>query len=323
MDPCDSVRIDAQTGHLVSRNSGGIGRRDREKGGVKVKHRDPAPEKSAAKREMADPDCSAESGGAACLSGIRQPGRPAVGQPAGEPAGLAETKAPVGRVSAIIVAAGESRRMGQKKPWLSLLGRPLLWYTLCAFQQATTVGQLVLVVRPDDREAAGRLLAENCWAKPIVVTDGGATRQQSVAKGLAAVTEGEWIAVHDGARPLVTPELIDRVAYEAARCGAATAAVRAVDTVKEADGDGFITATPDRARLWQVQTPQIFEAAAYRAAMAAALAAGEEFTDDCQLMERAGARVKLVEGSRNNFKVTVPEDLPLAQAVLTERRRTR
>ena len=150
--------------------------------------------------------------------------------------------------------------------------------------------------------------------KSVVV--GGDTRQQSVMQGLNAISDNaDFIAIHDGARCLVTPEMIEKVLREAAVHGCATAAERPKDTIKRAGTNGYIEETIDRDKLWHAQTPQIFKADRYRQALAAHYG---EFTDDCAMMEADGVRVKLVEGSYTNIKITTPTDLVIAQAFLTE-----
>ena len=222
-----------------------------------------------------------------------------------------------GFTTAVIVAAGSSTRMGCPKLWLPLAGKPVLWHTLQAFDRSS-VSQLVIVGREDDREQLATWSA--LLQTPCAITVGGATRQQSVANGMAMVDpRATLVAIADGARPLITPDDIDRTIEAAASCGAAAQAVRVKDTIKQADADNIITATPDRATLWQVQTPQVFDAALYRRAMVAAKEGGWDLTDDCQLVERIGASVTLVEGSYENLKITTPDDIPAAQAILMKR----
>lgn len=216
-------------------------------------------------------------------------------------------------VAAVIVAAGDSRRMGSPKQKIDLCGKPVLVHTLLAFQQAA-VGALVVVTRREDTDWV-REQAQRCGIPLTAVVPGGATRQESVKAGLAACEALPLIAIHDGARPLVTADVISRVAAAARQSGAAAAAVRAVDTVKYADEAGVITGTPERSRLWQVQTPQIFDRQRYEAALQGAA----DYTDDCQVMEHAGVAVQLIESGTANFKVTVPEDVIMARAILQER----
>lgn len=218
--------------------------------------------------------------------------------------------------AAVIVAAGSSTRMGCPKLLLPLGGKPVLWHTLQAFDRSR-VSSIVVVIREEDRA----LLEQ--WAKelhtPCHPALGGATRQQSVANGMALVGDETLVAIADGARPLITPAQIDHVIDVAAKTKAAAAAVRVKDTIKQATPDGMIVATPDRATLWQVQTPQVFDTALYREAMIRAAEEGLDLTDDCQLVERLGAQVTLVETSYENLKITTPDDIPAARAILAQR----
>ena len=220
-------------------------------------------------------------------------------------------------VSAVIVAAGSSTRMGTNKQLLMLGNRPVIAHTLAAFQNTPVVSEIVLVTREEDRELLRGMAAQYGITKLAAVVAGGAERQDSVANGVAACrADAAYFAIHDGARPLITPELITTVIETAQRDGAAAAAVRVKDTVKVADGCGFIIDTPDRAALWNVQTPQVFERAMYLDSLNKAKIRGHSVTDDCRLAELAGYRVRLVEGSYVNLKITTPEDIRMAEGWL-------
>lgn len=189
--------------------------------------------------------------------------------------------------SAILVAAGGSTRMGVPKQTIPLCGIPVIVRTLLAFEAAQRVDEILLVTREEDVEAFARLCQDYGAAKVRRVLPGGETRQQSVARGVAAADAGAaYLAIHDGARPLVRPAVIDGVIAAAMEWGGAAAGVPVKDTVKVADEAGFIVSTPDRRRLWNVQTPQVFEKETYLRALRQAQAEGLEFTDDCQLVER-------------------------------------
>ena len=219
--------------------------------------------------------------------------------------------------AAILVAAGGSTRMGAPKLFLPLCGMPVVAHTLRAFELAASIDQIVLVTREQDRETMRALCEKYAIAKCTAVVAGGDTRQQSVACGVKAVSEhAALLAIHDGARPLIRPAVIDRVVEAAALCGAATAAVPVKDTIKVADETGCILSTPERSRLWNVQTPQVFERGLYLRALHEAEAAGLDFTDDCQLAERIGVRVRLCEADYGNIKITTPEDMAFAQGLL-------
>ncbi len=217
-------------------------------------------------------------------------------------------------VSAVIVAAGNSTRMGTNKQLLMLGDRPVIAHTLATFQRSSVIDEIVLVTRTQDRDTLQGIAVQYGITKLAAVVAGGAERQESVANGVAACrTDAAYFAIHDGARPLITLELI-AAAVEAAQCdGAAAVAVRVKDTVKVANERGFIVDTPDRATLWSVQTPQVFERALYLDALARAQASGLRVTDDCRLAEAAGYAVRLVEGSYANIKITTPEDIRVAE----------
>lgn len=220
-------------------------------------------------------------------------------------------------VTAVVAAAGSSTRMGVPKQFLPLGGIPVIARTLLALDAAQLVDEIVLVAREEDMLQLYDICKTFEIAKASSILKGGATRQQSVARGIAAAKKGTaFFAVHDGARPLVRPETVDRVIEAAFACGAATAAVRVKDTVKISDEKGFITATPDRRFLWNVQTPQVFERRLYLTALARAQAEGEDYTDDCQLVEHTGHPVRLVEADYGNIKITTPEDVAFAEGLL-------
>ena len=222
----------------------------------------------------------------------------------------------------MIAAAGSSTRMGCAKQHILLHGQPVLLRTLCALQQVEAIDELLLITREEDAEYFTNLAATHGVSKLKKIVSGGTTRQQSVANGLAALPpETTLVGIHDGARPLITPEVVTAVINEAEKSGGAAVAVPVKDTLKQTDDTGFITDTPDRSHLWRVQTPQVFARAAFCAAMAAALDEERDFTDDCQLMEQAGHPVRLVVGLDTNLKLTTPEDVHLANALLQDQRK--
>ena len=218
-------------------------------------------------------------------------------------------------VSGIILAGGSSTRYGtgENKTLVELLGRPVLEYSLRVFLAADVVDEVVLAAKAGE-EAALRKLAEGlCLQKPVTVVTGGADRAASVENALAAA-RGERVLIHDGARPLVTEQMLEDCLAALEEADGATSR----DTVKLADEEGYAEATTDRSRTWLIQTPQAF----YREELLAlhrALGDGPErgrITDDCMLLERAGRRVKLVPGSCRNLKITTPEDRELAEFYL-------
>lgn len=224
-------------------------------------------------------------------------------------------------VSAVIPAAGASSRMnGLDKQFEELDEAPVIVYTLRALAMSDWIDELIIVARQED--IPDMLALVRAWGIPKVrsVVAGGETRQQSVARGLDAVSErASYIAVHDGARPLVTQQVIADTVIDAFRYGAAAAAVPVVDTIKIADADRMISQTPDRNRLFAVQTPQVFSLARYREASERARESGRDYTDDCQMLEAAGQRVYLSNGDYANLKITTPVDLLAARAITQER----
>jgi len=221
------------------------------------------------------------------------------------------------RVGAIIVAAGSSRRMGGvDKVFAPLGGKPILARVVDAFEACQSVHQVVIVVSKQNLNKCRQLVAEQRWSKVTEVCPGGKRRQDSVAAGLSQLENCDWVVIHDGARPLVTVDLIKQGLTEARETGAAVAAVPVTDTIKVAGDDRIVHQTLPRQNLWAVQTPQVFRldiiAEAYRQAEG-------EVTDDASLVERLGYKVKLYRGAYDNIKVTTPDDLALAE-ILWQRR---
>lgn len=223
------------------------------------------------------------------------------------------------RVTAIIAAAGRSTRMGGgiNKVFIPLFGRPVLMYSVALLATCPEVRQLIVVASPDQVATVREMIAQEPPAQPWLVVPGGRERQDSVYQALAAADPtAEIILVHDGARPLAERDLVRRVLDAAQRDGAACAAVPLKDTVKVVKENGVITHTPDRRRLWAVQTPQAFAAPLLKEAHRRAHAEGYYATDDAALVERLGRSAVVVEGSYRNLKITTPEDLTMARALL-------
>jgi 2-C-methyl-D-erythritol 4-phosphate cytidylyltransferase len=218
-------------------------------------------------------------------------------------------------VTGIVLAAGRSTRMGggPNKQFLQLLGKPLLWYSLAAFEQCGAVDAIIIVRRPDCAEQAGSIAGE--FKKVAAFADGGPERQDSVWNGLQKVT-GDIVAVHDGARPLVTPELITATIESARQHGTGIAATKVVDTIKEANPDRTVVRTVDRTKLWAVQTPQTVRTDLLRQAYRQVLEKGIIVTDEAAAVELLGQPVHLVETPFLNLKVTTPENLPVVEALL-------
>ena len=226
------------------------------------------------------------------------------------------------RVNAVIVAAGEGRRMGANvpKPFLSLGGRPLILHTLSRFA-TSQVRKLVLVAAASDISKYPALIQSDpqLGGLEFVFQAGGHRRQDSVRHGLSRLdSDCEVVVIHDGARPFVAPEIIDRCVEAAFREGAVVVGVPVSSTVKVVSSDRYVRETPPRESLWEIQTPQAFRTEIIREAFQKATAKDEEVTDDATLVERLGKRVALLEGHRTNIKITVPEDLLFAEALLRE-----
>lgn len=229
------------------------------------------------------------------------------------------------RTTAIIPSAGMGTRMGSKrKNYLKLLGVPALVHTLRAFEAAKGVDSVILVAPAADLEYCRRDIVEKYRLKKVSrIIAGGKERQDSVARGLAAAVEGgltpDIVVVHDGARPLVTPELIKAAIAAAKKYGAAIAAVPVKDTIKEIK-NSFIKRTVPRENLWAVQTPQAFKTALLMKAHKKAACNGFIGTDEGSLVERLGKKIALVPGLYENIKITTPEDLITATGFLENRK---
>ena len=220
-------------------------------------------------------------------------------------------------LSAVVVAAGRSQRMGFDKLLTPLAGRPLLLHTLDRLFRTEAPSEIVLVVRPDSESEMQTLVAPLGRNDSIRIVPGGAQRQDSVQNGLQAVSaESEFVMVHDAARPFVTKELIDTVLAAAKLSGAAVCGAPCSDSLKEVGEDGLVTRTVDRSQLWTVQTPQIFRTQLLRDAYRGALATGATYTDDTAVVEAMGHPVRIVLYHGINLKVTTPIDWKVAEAFL-------
>lgn len=224
---------------------------------------------------------------------------------------------PLRRCGAVIVAAGNASRMGGIDKVMAPLGNePMILRTVRTFQNSDVIRQIVIVTRQDLLEPIKELCAD--MDKVTAVVLGGSSRQESVAAGLGILSADiRLAAIHDGARPLVTWEVIDRTVRAANTYGAAAPAIPVKDTIKVAHG-GVVAATPDRSKLRAIQTPQVFDIDLLKGALEKAAKDGAEVTDDCSAVERLGMTVKLVEGDEYNLKVTTPVDLKVAQMLLEE-----
>ena len=227
---------------------------------------------------------------------------------------------PLKQCGAVIVAAGSASRMGGiDKVMADLGGEPMIVRTARAFQNCEAIASIVIVTREDLIRPISDLCRD--MKKVAAVVAGGKSRQESVHLGLNALPKGTKLAaVHDGARPLVSWQVIDRVVRAANTYGAAAPAIPVKDTIKVAQ-NGVVKETPDRAALFAVQTPQVFDRDLLWLALTKAKEAGAALTDDCSAVERLGVPVHLIPGSEENLKITTPRDLLWAEAILAERMR--
>ncbi len=224
--------------------------------------------------------------------------------------------------AAVILAAGSSSRMGGgiSKQLREINGIPVLAHTLLAYQKCPLIREIVVVARAEDLDEIYAMHLQYGISKMTGLVVGGSTRQESAKRGVERLgAHVKYVAVADGARCLVTPKQIAKVAMTAYSHKAAAAGHKVQDTLKRASVTGAVCETVDRTDLWQIQTPQIFHTSLYHAALAKAEADGVAVTDDAGLIEHLGYRVHLVECGAANMKITTPEDLPLAEAILTYR----
>lgn len=228
-----------------------------------------------------------------------------------------KTILPLKYCGAVIVAAGSASRMGGiDKVMAPLGGEPMICRTVRAFQNAPAIREIVIVTRPDLIEPITNLCKP--YDKVIAVTEGGSSRQESVEKGLDALSNKvKLAAIQDGARPLISGDVIDRTVRAAHTYGAAAPGISVKDTIKVVTG-GIITDTPDRSTLQAVQTPQVFDYDLLRGALEKAREEGAQLTDDCSAVERLKMSVKMVEGDERNLKVTTPMDLKIAEMLLED-----
>lgn len=219
--------------------------------------------------------------------------------------------------SAILVCAGNATRMGGVNKILMPLGDSnVVGRSMLAFEQSPDIIEIIVVTKPENNAAIEETARSLGITKLTHITEGGETRQKSVMQGLRLVSkESQYIAIHDGARPLVRPEHIARVIKDASVFGGATLGVPVKDTIKVVD-DGLITDTPHRPSLWITQTPQVFRKRLYFEAVDFAEEHGLDFTDDCQLVEAIGGKVYMTRGDYTNIKITTPEDRAIAEVLL-------
>lgn len=218
---------------------------------------------------------------------------------------------------AIILGAGNGTRMKSEvsKLLLTIDGKTVLQRSVEAFLCVSDIDEVIITARQQDVEEFANIIDN----ERVTFVIGGDTRQQSVANAIDTIEDAQLVAIHDGARPLVTPRVIEDTLRAATEYGAAATGIMVKDTIKVIDGDGFVVNTPARSTLFAVQTPQIFDFALYKDALELAKHHNKDFTDDCQLIEYYNKPVKMVMGDYSNIKITTPEDIPLAENILHSR----
>ena len=224
------------------------------------------------------------------------------------------------KVSAVIVSAGNSSRMGGiNKQFLEIGNMSVIARSISVFQNCSLINEIVVVTRENDIKAIKDIVEKHKFSKVTAVVKGGETRQLSVYNGVKATSlDSDYVAIHDGARPLVTEKVIKDTLSVAFDCGAATTGVKVKDTIKVVNENNEIIDTPDRSVMRAVQTPQIFAKDLYLNAVKS-VPDSKNFTDDCMLIEAYGKTVEFVDGDYENIKITTPEDVALAESYLARR----
>jgi 2-C-methyl-D-erythritol 4-phosphate cytidylyltransferase len=223
-------------------------------------------------------------------------------------------------LTAIIVAAGDSRRMGFDKLFVTIAGRPVIAHTIHAFERAACVGGIIVIARGDRHAEIKTIVRDENFKKVRSIIPGGTHRQDSVCAGLGHLeATARYVAIHDAARPLITAEQIELVLEQCRLHAAASLAEPISDTIKYADNEFFVTSPVDRHQLYAMQTPQIFERQLIQDAYRSVYAENASVTDEVSAVERLGRKVILVPNKDLNFKITYPRDLALAEFVLTQR----
>lgn len=228
--------------------------------------------------------------------------------------------------TAIVLAAGQGRRMGTEtqKQYLEILGKPVLWYSLEVFQKSEIIDDIIIVVGKGQEEYCKKEIVEKYQIQKVKkIVSGGAERYHSVWNGLKELQESGYVFIHDGARPFVDEEMIKRAYENVLQYKACVVGMPVKDTIKIADSSGFAQETPDRNRVWSVQTPQVFEASIIKNAYEILLKQEDNsVTDDAMVVEKIlGKKVKLVQGSYENIKLTTPEDLDIARVFAEKRKK--
>ena len=222
-------------------------------------------------------------------------------------------------LSVIIVSGGKSSRMnGINKQFIELCGIPVIIRSIKAFDNIDEICEIIVVTSTENLDTMKKLISEYNFNKKIKITVGGETRQQSVFNGFKQVDDkSEYVAIHDGARPLISRNVIEQLIENVKLYRATTVGVPVKDTIKVVQ-DGFIKSTPKRDTLFITQTPQVFEKKLYTESVEGAIKSGLDFTDDCQLVENIGYKVFMTIGEYSNIKITTPDDIKLAENLLKE-----
>lgn len=225
----------------------------------------------------------------------------------------------MGKISVIVLAAGNGNRMGAKinKQYLLLRNRPILYYSISAFEKNSNVDEIIIVAAKNEIDYCKKNIIEKYNFKKVTkVVEGGKERKDSVLNGLKAINDCEIVLIHDGARPFVNDRIIDEGIQNTRKYGACTCGVTPKDTITVKCDNGFALETPDRNKLFLVQTPQCFNYSLIREAHDMLTPDQDNITDDCSVAELAGHNVYLYEGSYNNIKITTPEDMYIALSIL-------
>ena len=222
------------------------------------------------------------------------------------------------KCTAIVLAAGQGKRMGTKvqKQYLEIDGKPVLYYSLHAFEQSEVIDEVVLVVGEEQVEYCyNEIVLKYAFNKVKTIVEGGKERYHSVWNGLQEVDDEGYIFIHDGARPFVDEEILQRAYEDVQICKSCVVGMPVKDTIKLADSDGFVNETPERSLVWMIQTPQVFETRLVKEAYSLLMKQEKiEVTDDAMVVEQMlGHKVKLTMGSYENIKITTPEDLSIAE----------
>lgn len=222
------------------------------------------------------------------------------------------------KCTAIVLAAGQGKRMGTKvqKQYLEISGKPVLYYSLYTFEQSPIIDEIILVVGENQEEyCQNEMISKYGIRKVKKIVQGGAERYHSVWNGLQEVEGEGYVFIHDGARPFINEEILNRAYKDVENCKACVVGMPVKDTVKLADREGFVDETPERSLVWMIQTPQVFENSLVKKAYALLMEQESiQVTDDAMVVEQMlGHKVKLTKGSYENIKITTPEDLDIAE----------